>query len=159
MPEMIQGKSLIPAFKDLSERINEDVFIEFTRYEVDHDGFGGLQMMRAIINEKFKLAVHVLDSDEMYDLQNDPYEMKNIIMDESYIKVRNELHDKLLEHMNVTRDAFRGYYWERRPWRKDARPATWLYTGFTRQKDNDPDEKRQLNYDTGLAMITATRKK
>ena len=116
-------------------------------------------MMRAIINEKFKLAVHVLDSDEMYDLQNDPYEMKNIIMDESYIKVRNELHDKLLEHMNVTRDAFRGYYWERRPWRKDARPATWLYTGFTRQKDNDPDEKRQLNYDTGLAMITATRKK
>lgn len=159
MPKMLEGKSLIPCFEDQSKRINENVFVEFTRYEIDHDGFGGIQMMRAIINERYKLAVHLLDSDEMYDLEKDPFEMRNIINDEKYIQVRNQMHDLLLEEMNETRDPYRGYYWERRPWRTDAKPATWSCTGFTRQKDNDPDELRQLDYDTGVEMVNATRRK
>ena len=61
--------------------------------------------------------------------------------------------------MNETRDPFRGYYWERRPWRTDARPATWDYTGMTRQRENEEYEHRQLDYATGLAMKEATRKK
>ena len=68
------------------------------------------------------------------------------------------LHDAILDHMNRTRDPFRGYYWHRRPWRKDAPAATWEYTGYTRQSENDYEE-RQLDYATGLTMETATRKK
>ena len=56
--------------------------------------------------------------------------------------------------MNETRDPFRGYYWQRRPWRTDAANcATWDYTGMTRQRQEDPRlEDRQLDYDTGLPM-------
>ena len=53
----------------------------------------------------------------------------------------------------------RGYYWERRPWRTDARPATWAYTGFTRQRENEEYEPRQLDYNTGMPMKEAVRKK
>jgi uncharacterized sulfatase len=31
--------------------------------------------------------------------------------------------------------------------------------GFTRQRENDPGEYRQLDYSTGLTMEEATRKK
>lgn len=63
--------------------------------------------------------------------------------------------------MNETRDPFRGYYWQRRPWRTDAANcATWDYTGMTRQRQEDPRlEDCQLDYDTGLPMDGATRKK
>lgn len=38
---------MLPQIYDTTRKINDVVFTEFTRYEVDHDGFGGLQMMRA----------------------------------------------------------------------------------------------------------------
>ena len=59
--------------------------------------------------------------------------------------------------MNDTRDPFRGYYWECRPWRTDARQPTWNYTGMMRQAENDY-EKRQLDYGTGLEMETSVRR-
>ena len=62
----------------------------------------------------------------------------------------------LLQDTNL---LLRGYYWERRPWRKDAREATWRYTGYTRQREPDEGEKRQLDYATGLDMEEATRAK
>ena len=99
---------------------NDAVFTEFTRYEVDHDGFGGLQMMRAITTKRYKLVIHLLDTDEFYDLETDPYEVENRINDEAYEAVRNELHDKLLAHMDDTRDLYRGYQWKMRPWRKNC---------------------------------------
>ena len=68
-------------------------------------------------------------------------------------------HDRLLDWMNDTRDPFRGYYWERRPWRSDARPATWNYTNMTRQREETDYEPRQLDYLTGLEMTAAVRKK
>ena len=52
-----------------------------------------------------------------------------------------------------------GYYWERRVWRKDASDATWDYTGLTRQRENEEYEPRQLDYNTGLEIKNAIRKK
>lgn len=68
------------------KKTNDVVFTEFTRYEIDHDGFGGLQIMRAVMSERYKLVIHLLDTDEFYDLQNDPYEMNNLINDETYAR-------------------------------------------------------------------------
>jgi uncharacterized sulfatase len=86
--------------------------------------------------------------------------LENLINSRSIADRRDGLHDVLLEHMNSTRDPFRGYYWERRPWRASARPATWGYTSMTRQREEDAFyEKRQLDYNTGLEMTEAVRKK
>lgn len=158
LPKLFEGKSMMKQIHNPEEKINDQVFTEFTRYEVDHDGFGGLQMMRAVTTERYKLAIHLLDSDEFYDLQKDPYEVHNLINDEAYAQVRDDLHDRLLEHMNQTRDMYRGYQWAARPWRKDKQP-TWINDGYTRQRENEEYEPRQLDYDTGMPMKEASRKK
>ena len=61
--------------------------------------------------------------------------------------------------MNQTRDPFRGYQWEQRPWRKDLKEATWACSGMTRQRENEEYEPRQLDYSTGLPMKEAVRTK
>ncbi len=158
-PKMLEGHSLLPLTEDLNTRINQEVFIEFGRYELDHDGFGGFQPLRSVFDGRYKLSVNLLSTDELYDLENDPEEMVNLIDNTETAKIRDNLHDRLLNWMNETRDPFRGYYWHRRPWRKDAPEATWNYTCVTRQRENEEYEPRQLDYDTGLEMVEASRKK
>ena len=158
IPKCLEGKSMLPQIRDTSVRINDTVYTEFTRYEADHDGFGGLQMMRAAMTKRYKLVINLLDRDEFYDMETDPYEVRNLIEDPSYEEVRDRLHDRLLDHMNRTRDLYRGYQWKCRPWRKDKEPL-WENDGFTRQRENEEYEPRQLDYDTGLDMEEAVRTK
>ena len=158
VPKTMEGASLMPALADSATRINDYIHIEFGRYEVDHDAFGGFQPLRAAFDGRFKLTVNLLSSDELYDLEADPYEMTNLIDDPSHKAIRNRLHDAILGYMDETRDPFRGYYWERRPWRLDAKPATWVNSRMTRQREEDESyEKRQLDYATGLTMTDAVR--
>ncbi len=159
VPRTLEGRSMLGTFRDPGVRPNEAIFIEYGRYEADHDGFGGFQPIRAAFDGRHKLVINLLTSDELYDLQSDPQEMDNLIESAAHATSRNALHDRLMDWMNRTRDPFRGTYWERRPWRADARPATWRYTAMTRQRENEADEPRQLDYDTGLPMKEATRPK
>ncbi|OGV68741.1 MAG: sulfatase [Lentisphaerae bacterium RIFOXYB12_FULL_65_16] len=159
IPKLLEGQSLLGALRTPETRVDDAVFMEFSRYEVDHDGFGGFQPVRAGFDGRFKLVINLLTTDELYDVQNDPDELKNLIDVAEHTAARNALHDRILDWMNRTRDPFRGYYWERRPWRTDARSASWGYTGMTRQRENEEYEPRQLDYDTGLEMTEAVRKK
>lgn len=154
-----EGESLFPAFSRPDIKTTDAVFMEFGRYEVDHDGFGGFQPMRAVFDGRYKLSVNLLSTDELYDLETDPAELNNLIDSKAHASIRDALHDRLLDWMNRTRDPLRGYYWERRPWRADARPATWDYTLMTRQREHEEYEPRQLDYATGLEMEQATRRK
>ena len=158
VPRLLEGESMMPQIRDASVKINDVVYTEFTRYEVDHDGFGGLQMMRSANDGRYKLVVNLLDTDELYDMKEDPAEVHNLINDESYAEIRNHLHDCLLEHMNETRDLYRGYQWSCRLWRPEKFPR-WENDGYTRQRENEEYEPRQLDYDNGLPMKEAVRKK
>lgn len=158
IPKLLEGKSLLPQISDANVNINDTAFVEFTRFEIDHDNFGGLQMMRAAVSKNYKLVVNLLDTDEFYDLENDPHEVNNLINDEAFAKERDNLHDILLSHMNDTRDVYRGYQWATRPWRP-SKIASWINDGCTRQRQNQEYEPCQLDYDTGLPMVTATREK
>ena len=115
--------------------------------------------MRAAFDGRYKLVINLLTSDELYDLETDPGELVNLINSPDHAAVRDRIHDAILDNMNRTRDPFRGYYWERRPWRTDAAPATWDYTLMTRQREEEDYEERQLDYSTGLPIVEATRKK
>ncbi|UDQ97895.1 sulfatase-like hydrolase/transferase [Lentisphaerota bacterium WC36G] len=160
--KVLEGKSMMKSLFDPNYHNNEQIFIEFGRYEVDHDGFGGFQPMRCVFDGRYKLVVNLLSDDELYDLENDKLELVNLINsdDVELCKKRDNLHDILLNWMNETRDPFRGYYWENRPWRKDARKPSWGYTKMTRQREeNEHYEPRQLDYSTGLEMVEAVRKK
>jgi len=156
LSKILEGKSMLSSIYTQT-KLNDEIFIEYGRYEIDHDDFGGFQPMRTIYDGRYKLTIFLQGSDELYDLQSDEYEMINLISDVKYSKIRDSLHDKLLNWMNKTRDPFRGYYWERRPWRKDAHKASWSYTLMTRQRENEEYEPKQLDYLTGLEFKEAVR--
>ncbi len=158
VPKPLEGKSMLATLRDPSHRPNDAVFTEFGRYEVDHDGFGGFQPIRSAFDGRYKLTVNLLTTDELYDLENDPGEMTNLIEAGEHRAARDALHDQLIAWMHRTRDPFRGYYWERRPWRPE-KPVSWAGGGMTRQREDDGYEPRQLVYETGLEMQDAVRKK
>ncbi|MCL4413240.1 MAG: sulfatase-like hydrolase/transferase [Actinobacteria bacterium] len=159
VPPVMSGRSLVPLMTSGASQTSQHVFVEFGRYEIDHDGFGGFQPMRAVTDERFKLVVNLLDTDELYDLWSDPDELDNLIDSHEHQPARDHLHDVLLEWTHETRDPFRGYQWERRPWRGDAALPTWAGRGMTRQRSEDGFEARQLDYDTGLEMTAPVRPK
>ncbi|MEG2045039.1 MAG: sulfatase-like hydrolase/transferase [Clostridia bacterium] len=157
--QVFEGKSLLSEIEGDKKRVNDYIFMEFTRYEVDHDGFGGFQPMRSCYDGRYKLTINLMSTDELYDLEKDPEEMVNLIDNKDTAKIRDTLHNAILKNMNDTRDPFRGYYWEDRPWRLDATKPTWDYTKKTRQRIDDKYEARQLDYSTGLAIKTSVRDK
>lgn len=158
VPKTLEGRSMLAMLKDPQASVRKEAFIEWGRYEVDHDGFGAFQPIRCICDGRYKLAINLMVTDELYDLETDPGELSNLIHSTEHAGKRNDLHDRLLDWMNDSRDPFRGYYWGRRAWRPDF-PETWANAGMTRQRENDGYLPRELNYDTGLTMVKATRPK
>ena len=158
-PMMLQGESLLPLVRNGKCPDRRDVFVEFGRYEIDHDGFGGWQPLRCIFDGRYKLVINLLSDDEFYDLEKDPGEMHNGICDEETAGIRDDMMKRLLEHMNEIRDPFRGYWWEQRPWYTHAAAPSWDYTGFTRQREELDYEVPQLDYNTGLEPDSLVRRK
>jgi uncharacterized sulfatase len=156
VPATLEGKSVLAAYKDPAAPTRDHVFIEWGRYEVDHDGFGGYQPIRCVCDGRYKLSINLNSGDELYDLERDPGEMKNLIDEPKHAAQRNQMHDRLLDWMNTSRDPFRGYYWGHRPWRPEF-PETWQFTGMTRQRESDGYLPVELDYDTGLPITSATR--
>jgi uncharacterized sulfatase len=145
-PEALHGTSLLPLLQgDTATR--RDVLIEFNRYEIEHDSFGGFIPMRALVTDDFKLVVNLFDTDELYDRRNDPDEMENLIDRPDFAVVRNDLHDRLLRRMDEIRDPYRSDRWAMRPWRPDKRPA-WM--GAFRPRPGDGVSPPVRDYDTGL---------
>lgn len=160
VPKTLEGGSMLATLRNPTDTGagRKEVFIEWGRYEVDHDGFGAYQPIRCICDGRYKLTINLMTIDELYDLHADPIEMRNLIESPEHAAIRNDLHDRLLSWMNESRDPFRGYYWGRRAWRQDF-PVTWENAGYTRQREDDGYLPRELDYDTGLTMSAATRPK
>ena len=126
---------------------------------MDHDGFGGYQPLRGAYDGRYKMVLNLMTSDELYDLETDPQEMVNLINKPEYDEVKKRLHKAILDNMYETRDPFRGYYWEDRPWDRITEFKTWDSRLMTRQRENKEYEPRQLDYGTGLPITQAVRKK
>lgn len=157
IPKSLHGTSILSTFRDLDAVPSPYAFMEFTRFEQDLDAYGGFQPLRAVTDGRFKLSINLMSEDELYDLENDPYETHNLINDPAYVAERNRLHDLILDRMCVDRDPFRSYHWECRPWRTDAPAPTWKYRNYARQRENEEYEPRQLDYANGLEMVHAQR--
>lgn len=157
-PQTFEGESIYGEL-NTGKRTNDYIFMEFGRYEVDHDGFGGYQPVRCAFDGRYKLVINLMVTDEFYDLEQDPEEMDNRISDPSLAEERKRLHRALLDNMYRTRDPFRGYYWENRPWNSYPEEKTWDSRRMTRQRENEEYEPRQLDYGTGLPMEKAVRRK
>lgn len=60
--------------------------------------------IRMIKKGRYKYSFIPQDIDELYDLQNDPYEMKNLSDDFYYQGIKEELRKKVFKHMEETDD-------------------------------------------------------
>ena len=150
VPPALEGQSLVPLLRGGPEDLQRPVFVEFHRYELPADNWGGFTPMRAIVKGPYKLAINLLDTDELYDRGSDPDELHNRIEDPAYAAVRDALHEELIDWQYRSYDPFRGPAWERRPWRS-TRTLTWQggWKG-TRRSWDDGYAPSRLNYRTGL---------
>ncbi|MBN1460865.1 MAG: sulfatase-like hydrolase/transferase, partial [Armatimonadetes bacterium] len=153
-PPFLEGKTMLDACQDASVRPNDAIFLEFHRYEVDHDGWGGFQPIRCAFDGRYKLSVNLHSTDELYDLDEDPQEMKNLIESPAHAEIRDRLHAAMLDWMDRTRDPFRGAVWERRPWQQHRRRG---WGGPTRLRQDDGYERRVMDYNTGLEVTEFVR--
>ncbi len=144
-PEILQGDSLLPLFRDPGGYSRDAAFIEFNRFELDHDGFGAFSPIRCIVTERFKLALNLLDIDELYDLEADRGEMVNQIENPEYREIRDTLHDSIIVWQDRTRDPMRGPHWKNRSWRNQG-SLSW--GGPTRPRPFDGYNPHTLLYDT-----------
>jgi uncharacterized sulfatase len=148
VPDLLQGRSILAQCRRPGGRTNHEVFLEFNRFEIDHDGFGAFAPIRCVVDDRYKLAINLLDTDELYDRREDPLELRNRIDDPSLAGERERLHAGLIAWMNRTRDPMRGPHWLRRTWSTAPDSSTW--GGPTRPRPNDEAWfPRSLLYDTG----------
>jgi len=117
-PPCLHGVSLVPTLSDPATRVRETAMIGFHRFAINHDAYGEFYPIRCITDGRHKLAVNLLETDELYDLAADPHETANRIECGSCRDARDRLHDALLEEMDRIRDPFRSFRWGHRPWRR-----------------------------------------
>ena len=149
-PRMLEGESLY-AIRDDEKR---DVHMQFGRFEAEVDGYLGFMPIRSIFDGRYKLNINLLSTDELYDLEKDPYELRNLIDRAPYREIRDALHDRLLAHMDETVDPFRGYPWACRPWRKGKKPS-FQNSGCTRQRCEEGTVR--YDYATGCPVESEIR--
>jgi hypothetical protein len=98
--------------------VHDYVTTNFHRFSINFDLFGSFYPIRCATSERYKLSINLFDTDELYDLEKDPYEMVNLIDDPEHAAIRDEMHDWILAEMDRIRDPYRTYHWGKREWRQ-----------------------------------------
>ncbi len=97
IPSNMQGKSLKPL---MTNTIKEDDFRDAIYYHYyDFPAFHMVKKMYGVRTKRYKL-IHVyddIDEWELYDLQEDPDEVNNLINDRRFDDIESELREKLKE--------------------------------------------------------------
>ena len=97
IPEDLQGESLRPLFEETNvDNWRNEIYYHYYEYPK-----GGHDVKRhyGIRTDRYKLIHYYYDIDEweLFDLENDPQEMKNIYMQAEYQELVSELKEKLNE--------------------------------------------------------------
>ncbi len=97
IPEQVQGRSLLPLFKEHGNPDWRDA-VMFEYYVDDAYPYAGPDLI-AIRTDSFKLVDSNLehDIDELYDMINDPGEMSNLINDPNYEHIETYMRQKAKE--------------------------------------------------------------
>ena len=103
VPKEMQGRSLVPL---LEGKTPADWRQAHYYHYYEHPSEHNVMRQYGITTKRYKLIHFYYDIDEweMYDLEKDPHEMKNIYADPSYAEVSKELHKQLDELRNQYHD-------------------------------------------------------
>ncbi|MCC7145829.1 MAG: sulfatase-like hydrolase/transferase [Phycisphaeraceae bacterium] len=56
-------------------------------------------MLRMVVTDQYKYVAAIFDDDELYDLKNDPYEMKNLVYEPAYAELAKEMRGRLIAQL------------------------------------------------------------
>jgi uncharacterized sulfatase len=119
---VLNGTSLKKVFENPQTSAGEATLVNFHRFAIKHDSYGEFYPVRCSVDRRNKLIVNLFETDELYDLAEDPFETENRIDDPALSCERDRLHDWLLEEMDRVRAPFRSVRWANRSWRRLREP-------------------------------------
>jgi N-acetylglucosamine-6-sulfatase len=101
IPANVHGKSLVPIFEGKNDAWRRVALLEY----FEEERFPRVPTWRAVRSDRWKYIHYpdVADADELYDLQADPYEMKNLIADPGAADQLTSMKTALAEQMNATK--------------------------------------------------------
>ena len=95
IPDDMQGESLLPLFDGDNEGWRDAIYYHYYEYPGEH----AAKRHYGVRTDRYKLIHFYYDVDEweLYDLEVDPEEMKNVYDNPDYQSVKNDLHKRLSE--------------------------------------------------------------
>ncbi len=94
----VHGKSVLPISSNKDAEWREDLMCETNGHFSVHIG-------RMLVTNRYKYIFNDKDMDELYDLEQDPYELNNLINDEGYVEVLIDLKNRLESWRQKTNDT------------------------------------------------------
>jgi len=104
IPDEMQSQSLMPVVK--GEETRETAFAQY------HGDEFGLYSQRMLRKGDWKYIYNGPDIDEMYNLENDPAELENLVESDENVEKRHELRSILADEMDRTDDPIRKWVGE-----------------------------------------------
>lgn len=92
------GVNLFEVSDEAIDKIEQEVFSNYYKYN------GHSFEIRTIRTERYKYSFIPQDIDELYDLENDPYELRNLSDDYEYQDIKEILKKKVIENMKQNND-------------------------------------------------------
>lgn len=93
IPDHMHSRSVLPLCQAADEAAWSDELI------CEHMGHGHLFPQRMILHDRYKYVFSLHDMNELYDLQEDPFEMKNLVQDPQYAAVIADMRQRLSRHL------------------------------------------------------------
>ncbi|CAG7614624.1 sulfatase-like hydrolase/transferase [Paenibacillus allorhizosphaerae] len=98
VPSHMDGKSIVPLLNNPASPWREDLMAMHFGH-INHD-----DIQRVLYHGSYKYAAHLDDSDELYDLSADPFELKNLIHEPDMRDVLQDMRARLHKNMVACAD-------------------------------------------------------
>ncbi len=92
-PDTMHSRSLLPLCQTADDANWSDELI------CEHVGHGHLFPQRMILHDHYKYVFSLHDMNELYDLQEDPFELKNLVHDRQYADIIADMNQRLTQHI------------------------------------------------------------
>ncbi len=98
VPQTFQSRSVLPLCRDPEGAEWPDQVV------CEHNGHGDDILQRIVVTDRYKYVAALFDGDELYDLKEDPHEMRNLVQSGEHAGVCEEMRARLIEHIERTKD-------------------------------------------------------
>ena len=96
VPDYMHSRSVLPLCQGAADADWADELV------CEHMGHSYSFPQRMILQDRYKFVFSIHDMNELYDLQDDPFEMNNLVHDRQYAELISELKGRLARHLQAS---------------------------------------------------------